>query len=104
MLDKQALYELLRRIPYGKVVTYGTLAKMLGNKAWSRAVGNALHANPDGEKYPCYKVVNCRGELSHAYAFGGIDEQKRRLLKEGVVIENGKVDLKLYGYMVVKND
>ena len=91
--DTQALYELLIFIPKGKVVTYGTLAAMLGNKGWARAVGNALHDNPDGEKYPCYRVVNSRGELSKAFVFGGADEQKRRLEKDGIEVENGKVDL-----------
>ena len=96
--DKQKVYELLRKIPCGKVITYGELAKLLGIKAWARAVGNTLHENPDGDKYPCYKVVNSRGELSQAYAFGGTQEQKRRLEKEGIIVENGKVDLIRYGY------
>jgi alkylated DNA nucleotide flippase Atl1 len=65
----------------------------MGNRAWARAVGNALHENPNGDKYPCYKVVNSRGELSFAYAFGGKAEQKRRLEAEGIVVENEKVNL-----------
>ncbi|MBQ8497939.1 MAG: MGMT family protein [Clostridia bacterium] len=93
----QKVYDLLRTIPKGKVVTYGKLAEMLGNKAWARAVGNALHQNPDGNQYPCYKVVNSKGELSHAYAFGGIDAQKRRLEAEEIVVRDEKVDLKIYG-------
>ena len=101
-MDKQALYELLRTVPRGKVVTYGMLADILGNRAWARAIGNALHANPDGKKYPCYKVVNSKGRLSHAYAFGGIDEQKRRLQEDGIVVENGKVDLKQYRFVLQK--
>lgn len=100
----QVLYELLTSIPRGKVVTYGTLAELLGNKSLARAIGNALHSNPDGEKYPCYKVVNGKGELSNAYAFGGIEEQKRRLEKDGIAVENYKVDLKKYGYKVNEND
>lgn len=96
--DKQKVYELLRTIPHGKVMTYGDLAKMLGNKTWARSVGNALHDNPDGDRYPCYKVVNSEGKLSCAYAFGGLDQQKRRLEMDGIVVENGKVDLALYGY------
>ena len=60
--DKQRLYELLRRIPKGRVVTYGALAAALGNPGWARAVGNALHHNPDGVKNPCYKVVNGKGD------------------------------------------
>jgi len=47
--DKQQVYDLLRKIPKGKVLTYGKLAEMLGDKRWARSVGNALHVNPDGE-------------------------------------------------------
>ncbi len=98
LFDKQKVYELLLMIPCGKVITYGDLAELLGNKTWARAVGNALHSNPDGEKYPCYRVVNSKGKLSHNYAFGGIEAQKRRLENDGIVVENGKVDLVRYGY------
>ncbi len=94
--DKQKLYTLLTQIPYGKVATYGSLAESLGNKAWARAVGNALHNNPDGDKYPCYKVVNSKGELSSAFAFGGLAEQQRRLEAEGIVVADGRVDLTKY--------
>ena len=97
VFDSQRLYSLLLEIPRGRVVTYGKLAEMLGNKHLARAVGNALHKNPDGEKYPCYKVVNSKGELSRSYAFGGIEEQKRRLEADGVEVENYRVDLKKYG-------
>ena len=94
--DKQKIYDILLTVPYGRVITYGMLAEMLGNKRNARAVGNALHKNPDGDKYPCYKVVNSKGELSRAYAFGGIDEQRRRLETEGIVVIYNKVDLKKY--------
>lgn len=97
--DKQRLYDLLTTIPRGRVVTYGRLAEMLGNKRFARAVGNALHKNFDADKYPCYKVVNSKGELSYAYAFGGINEQKRRLEEDGVVVEKDKVDLEKYGFL-----
>ena len=96
--DQQTVYELLRKIPQGRVVTYGEIARAMGNRSWARSVGNALHDNPDGERYPCYKVVNNKGDLSHAYAFGGIDEQKRRLEADGVMVHGYKVDLTVYGY------
>lgn len=86
----------LLTIPKGKVVTYGQIAVYLGNKNLARAVGNALHRNPDGDKYPCYKVVNSKGELSKNYAFGGIEEQKNRLENDGVKVVNYKVDLEKY--------
>ena len=91
------VYSLLAKLPQGKVVTYGQLAEMLGNRNLARAVGNALHANPDGDRYPCYKVVNSQGCLSPAYAFGGKEAQQRRLEAEGIAVQNGKVDLSLYG-------
>ena len=97
-IDKQRVYALLREIPRGKVVTYGELAVRLGNPRWARAVGAVLHRNPDGEKYPCYKVVDRCGALSVSYAFGGLEEQKRRLLAEGIAVENGRVELARYGY------
>ena len=96
--ERQRVFDLIRNIPRGKVMTYGDIAKKLGNKAWARAVGNVLHTNPDGAKIPCYKVVNHRGKLSSSYAFGGMEMQKRRLEEDGIEVENGRVDLKKYGY------
>ena len=94
---KQVL-ELLLTIPKGKVVTYGQIAVALGSIRYARAVGYALHRNPDGEKYPCYKVVNKDGGLAPAFVFGGIDEQKRRLEADGIEVVDGKVDLAKYQY------
>lgn len=92
------IYTYLTTIPKGKVTTYGQIAEHLGNKRLARAVGNALHKNPDGDKYPCYKVVNSNGQLSPAYAFGGIEEQKRRLEDDGIEVVNYAVDLEKYLY------
>ena len=64
----------------------------------ARAVGNALHKNPDPEKIPCYRVVNAKGELSGAFAFGGADEQAKRLEADGIEVINGRVDLGKYGW------
>lgn len=93
---KQLVYEYLIAIPAGKVVTYGQIAAYLGNKHLSRAVGNILHQNPDGDRYPCYRVVNSKGQLSKHYAFGGIQAQQRRLQAEGIKVENNRVDLEKY--------
>lgn len=86
----------LQTIPKGKVVTYGQIAAFLGNPKLARWVGNALHRNPDGEKYPCYKVVSAGGKLSEHYAFGGLSEQCRRLQQDGIVVTQGRVDLSQY--------
>lgn len=93
---KEEVYEFLRKIPKGKVVTYGQIAAYLGNKKMARVVGNVLHKNPDPDKYPCYKVVDNRGNLSKHFAFGGIDKQKEKLEGDGIVVENYKVDLNDY--------
>lgn len=97
---KQKVYEFLRTIPDGKVVTYGQIAEYLGNKNLSRVVGNILHANPDPDYYPCYKVVNREGRLARNFGCGGAEGQKKRLEKDGVVVENYRVDLEKYGYKV----
>lgn len=90
------IYEYLTTIPKGKVVTYGQIAEYLGNKGLSRIVGTALHKNPDGDKYPCYKVLNSKGELAESYVFGGAGVQKSLLEKDGIKVEDNRVDLKKY--------
>ena len=91
------IYEAVKHIPQGKVATYGQVAAMAGNPKMSRAVGNALHKNPDFENIPCYRVVNSKGELAGEYVFGGAWAQKELLEADGIVVENGKVDLTKYG-------
>ena len=93
---KEQVYRILQSIPKGMVVTYGQIAKTLGNKHYARVVGNILHSNHDGEKYPCYKVVNSKGHLAHMYAFGGIEKQKEKLEADGIEVVDYKVDLKKY--------
>lgn len=95
-VEKQTVYEYLTRIPKGKVVTYGQIGEYLGNKNLARTVGNILHENPDGEAYPCYKVVDARGHLSEHYAFGGMESQRRKLEADGIVVEVNKVNLSRY--------
>ena len=103
-IDKQIVYEYLTAVPKGKVVTYGQIAEFLGNKKLARSVGNILHENPDGDKYPCYKVVNAKGNLAKNYAFGGAGGQKMRLEKDGVIVNSNKVDLKVYQWSYVDNE
>lgn len=97
---KEQVYRILRSIPTGQVVTYGQIAEMLGNRHYARTVGNILHANSDGEKYPCYKVVNSKGHLAHKYAFGGIEKQKEKLEADGIEVAHYKVDLKKYQWKI----
>ena len=93
---KEKVFEFLLTIPKGKVVTYGQIAEYLGNKKLARTVGNILHRNPDETKYPCYKVVDSKGNLSVHFAFGGIEKQKAKLEKDGVTVINYRVNLDKY--------
>lgn len=89
------IYEIVKKIPKGKVATYGQIALMAGNPRWSRVVGYALHVNPDPDRIPCFRVVNRFGEVSSAFAFGGENRQIDLLRQEGVTfLEEGRVDLK----------
>lgn len=98
------IYEQVKKIPYGRVATYGQIALLAGNPRWSRVVGYALHVNPDPENVRCYRVVNRFGEVSKAFAFGGENEQIRLLKSEGVEVdENGRVDLKNTVWYEIKN-
>lgn len=90
------VYRAVREIPRGKVATYGQIARMAGHPGAARAVGNALHKNPDSSGTPCFRVVNAQGYLSGAFAFGGINVQRDRLLADGVEVVNYRVDLKRY--------
>ena len=96
MSNAEKLYEIVRQIPTGKVLTYGRLAEMTGIKS-ARVVGNILHENPDPESVPCHRVVNRKGELALRYAFGGASAQAQKLASEGIVLDNSnRVDLNKY--------
>ena len=91
------IYEAVKKIPKGCVATYGQVAAMAGEPKMARAVGNALHKNPDPDHIPCYRVVNSKGELSGAFAFGGSNEQANRLRADGIEVTGNKVDLQKFG-------
>ena len=98
------IYEVVKQIPYGNVATYGQVAALAGNRRWARVVGYALHVNPDPDNIPCYRVVNRMGEVSKAFAFGGENRQIELLEAEGIVFEDGKVDLKKYQWNQITLD
>lgn len=86
----EQVYSWVKRIPKGKVTSYGQVAKMVGSRD-ARRVGHALHANRDKE-VPCHRVVFANGELAPGYAFGGMKVQKSKLVAEGVKFKGKKVD------------
>ena len=84
-----SVYEILKKVPKGKVTTYSVIAKAIGKPRAARAVGNALNKNPYAPRIPCYRVIMSSGEV------GGFAHGTRRkieiLRKEGVSIEKGKI-------------
>ena len=90
----ERIYEVVRSIPRGKVMTYGQVAVLAGNPRWARVVGYALHKNPEPGVIPCHRVVNREGRVAPGFAFGGEDAQRKLLEGEGVsFLENGLVDM-----------
>ncbi|RHV79366.1 methylated-DNA--[protein]-cysteine S-methyltransferase [Clostridium sp. OF10-22XD] len=98
------IYEAVKKIPAGKVATYGQIAELAGDKKMARAVGNALHKNPDPEHIPCFRVVNANGELSGAFAFGGKNVQADRLMADGVTVVDGRVDMERFGIKILDGE
>lgn len=93
------IYDAVRRIPFGKVATYGQIAWFVNEPRWARVVGFALHVNPEPGVIPCHRVVNREGRVSNGFAFGGEDAQQRMLEAEGVVFdEEGRIDLRVFGW------
>lgn len=92
----EEIYKTVMKIPYGKVATYGQIATICGNPYYARAVGNALHKNPNPQKIPCYRVVNSKGKLTENFAFGGLKVQSDLLISEGIEVIDGRVNLEKY--------
>lgn len=87
----QKIYQTVRQIPPGKVLTYGAVARAVGTTP--RVVGFALHANKD-KNTPCHRVVDRNGRLAPNFAFGGAHEQYLRLKAEGIkFVDKIHVDL-----------
>lgn len=92
------IYEVVRSIPKGCVMSYGQVARMAGNPRGARAVGFVLHRNPEPGVIPCHRVVFRDGSTCTGYAFGGPEVQRELLRAEGVqLLEDGRVDMEKHG-------
>ncbi len=88
------IYEIVRRIPRGRVATYGQVAELAGLEGHARQVGYALHALPDGIRIPWHRVVNARGEVSPRTSGDSHELQRELLIAEGVKFDRrGRIDL-----------
>ena len=91
-------YEVVRRIPEGRVATYGQVAAEAGLPGRARQVGYAMAALPDGSDVPWQRVINARGEVSARSGGTAFERIQRVLLEaEGIAFsDNGRVDLHRY--------
>lgn len=96
------VYALVRRIPRGKVATYGQIAGLLGAPRHARVVGWAMHGNPHGPRVPCHRVIQHGGSLSPSYSLEEPGRQRRLLEREGVrFLLDGRVDLAAHLWRLV---
>ena len=94
----ERIYAAVRKIPRGRVATYGDVARLAGLPRQPRLVGYALHAAPEGARLPWHRVVNAQGRLSRGRGVvGGELPQRFRLEREGVVFDStGRLSLDAY--------
>ncbi len=92
----ERVYDIVRLVPEGYVVSYGQVARLVGEPRKARFVGFAMHASPGmAGGVPCHRVVFKDGSLAPGFAFGGPDVQREMLLGEGVqFLDDGRVDMR----------
>jgi methylated-DNA-protein-cysteine methyltransferase-like protein len=92
------IWNVVRRIPRGKVSTYGAIARLAGFGSNARIAGYALHSLPSGSGIPWHRVINSRGKISLPRNHRSFEEQRRRLMSEEVITVDGAIDLKKFGW------
>jgi methylated-DNA-protein-cysteine methyltransferase-like protein len=98
------IWKVVRRIPRGRVATYGQIAELAGLGGHARQVGYALHSLPDSNDVPWHRVINARGEVSPRTAGDSHELQRLLLEDEGVEFDlRGRVDLKKYQWRTPAN-
>ncbi len=87
----ESVYKVVRKIPEGKVTSYGAIAKYLGTSISARVVGWAMNASHSDETIPAHRVVNRNGLLTGKHHFGGSNIMKELLENEGVEVKENQV-------------
>jgi methylated-DNA-protein-cysteine methyltransferase-like protein len=95
----QTVYETIRHVPKGKVVTYGEIARLCGFINQARLVGYALRSLPSRSKIPWHRVINSQGRISFPKNSSAYRQQKRLLGTDGIRFSGDKVDLEKYGWL-----
>lgn len=96
----QPVYRLIKKIPRGRVTTYGELARALRLRGGARAVGYAMAACPSGQGIPWHRVVGAGGRLLIPEPHGSL--QRRLLEAEGVKLSGSRIDMSLFGWSPIK--
>jgi len=96
MKDKEGffsrVYEVVKKVPYGRVTTYGAIAAYLSSKGAARMVGWALNGSySQAENIPAHRVVNRNGQLTGKRHFGGQEVMKQLLESEGIIVEGNQI-------------
>ena len=87
----ERVYAVVRQIPYGKVTSYGAIAKALGTARSARMVGWAMNASHHLEDVPAHRVVNRKGPLTGKFHFDGTNVMQQLLESEGIVVKNNQI-------------
>lgn len=87
----ERVYAVARQIPYGKVTSYGAIAKVLGTARSARMVGWAMNACHNMEDVPAHRVVNRKGLLTGKHHFDGTNLMQQLLESEGIVVVNNQI-------------
>lgn len=93
----QRIYAAVRAIPYGRVSSYGRIARILGEPRWARLVGYAMRACHD-PSVPCHRVLRHDGALALSFGPAGPELQQALLEAEGVTVQDGRVDMARFGW------
>lgn len=95
----EQVYRLVRRVPRGRVTSYGAVARMLGHPRAARTVGWALHSLPEGSDVPWQRVINSQGRIPAAGREHAADLQRALLEAEGITFDaHGVVDWERFGW------
>lgn len=92
----EKIWQTVSRIPYGRVATYGQIARLCGLGRRARLVGYALHRTPDNRKIPWHRVINAQGRISFPPGSVQYQRQRDRLIDEGIVPAGERIDLERY--------
>ena len=87
----ERVYEVAKQIPYGRVTTYGAIAKAIGAAKSARMVGYAMNGASEREDVPAHRVVNRKGVLTGKHHFAGTHLMQQLLESEGIKVEDDQI-------------